>query len=487
MNKTDWEQFETINKCFNFVSENTLNDLQLSGFNISRNNKLELIGKFVYTDNINKLHNYKRKERTDNIAGTVKINNSAIKLISKQFKDSTTTISGLSPEYSKIGNLHLEQSSLEEHYSIDSIRIEGLQQGEAYVTIEWVCNMDLNPYTWPNGKTTDNSENNSVTFHGNDHSLTIKNENLNQNVSMDCCHINVQGFNIYFGIHRTSDLDKNNNPGYIIYEGEPDEVLKSRIRSAISFITGNNLLYLGSEVRNSQMQTLRADYKTPNLMGGLFQENKQSNPLALMKTESRVYFSDNMVINNIINNFVESFDKYDLNHILWLYWHATIAPAHLRAVCFGATLEFTQKNYFDVNSISFKGNFMKKDIWRKISKSLLKVIADSDDISVDERKIIENKIGNINNAPQSILTERFFSSLALNLGEKETAAYSRRNDAAHGNKTPNDDYISLIRDSKILHILCNRVLIKILSLSDNYIDFYTIGHPIRNISEQIPD
>jgi hypothetical protein len=206
-----------------------------------------------------------------------------------------------------------------------------------------------------------------------------------------------------------------------------------------------------------------------------------------MNLDSKFYFADRFIINDIINKFVDNYDKYDLQHVSWLYWHAVISPIHLRGVCFGAVLEYIQSKYIAENSISFKTGLVDKKIWKDISKPLFRVINEAENLTDEERKVLNNKIGNLNITPQSILTDRFFSTLNLNLGEKEKSAYSRRNDAAHGNKTPNDDYISLIRENKILHVLCNRVLIKILSLSGVYVDFYTVEHPIRYISDYIED
>jgi hypothetical protein len=50
-----------------------------------------------------------------------------------------------------------------------------------------------------------------------------------------------------------------------------------------------------------------------------------------------------------------------------------------------------------------------------------------------------------------------------------------------------DDYISLIRELKILKIILHRVLLQIVDGSDYYLDYYSLGNPIRRIRECIPD
>ncbi|MCS3425018.1 hypothetical protein M2403_003641 [Rahnella sp. BIGb0603] len=487
MNPIESEDLDTLKNYYRELTSNSLNDFELSEYNLSRNDKLEIVANFNYLGNAKEIFEHKKHRDKIYPIGTVWINDSKIILKSPLLNNSVATFSGVNCLKYNLSNIKMQECTLEENCSIESITIENNIPEDAYVLIEWICNMNLSPYHWPNGTSVEEVRSNSITYRGNGHALTLKSNQNFGGGSNKCCHIKVQNYNIYFGESKIDGLDVKHQTGFIMYEGVPPEEMRDKIRDAISFLTGNNLLYLGYKEISSNMQTLRAEHKSPNTMGGLFRKYQQPIPFRLMEPDSKYYFANSNTINNIVNNFVDNYDKYDLKHISWLYWHAAIAPAHLRAVCFGAVLEYTQKKYIEVNPVLFKSKLLDKKTWKKISNPLLNVINSAEDISEEEKSVLNNKIGSLNITPQSILTKRFFSSIGLNLGDKEESAYSRRNDAAHGNRTPNDDYIGLIRESKILHILCNRVLIKILMLSDGYIDFYSINHPFREISDYIED
>lgn len=487
MNPIESENLDTIKKYYVELTSNSLNDFELSDYDISRNDKLELVANFNYLGNAKEIFEHKKLRDKRHPIGTVRINDSKIVLKSPLLNNSIATFSGVQCINTNLSNSKVQGWTLEEKCSIESIKVENTITEDPYVLIELICNMNLSQYLWPNGTSVEDIRSNLITYIGNEHTLILKDSSEFGGGSNKCCHIKVQNYNIYFGESEIDKLDKKHQTGFILYEGAPPEEMRDKIRDAISFLTGNNLLYLGYKVLGSNMQSLRIEHKSPNTMGGLFRKHQQPIPLRLMGADSKYYFADSGTINSIVNKFVENYDRYDLKHISWLYWHAAIAPAHLRAVCFGAVLEYIQKKYTEVNPVLFESKLLDKETWKKISRPLLDVIKFAEDISESDKKVLNNKIGNLNITPQSILTKRFFSSLGLNLGDKEESAYSRRNDAAHGNRTPNDDYIGLIRESKILHILCNRVLIKILMLSDNYVDFYSINHPFREISDYIED
>ena len=74
----------------------------------------------------------------------------------------------------------------------------------------------------------------------------------------------------------------------------------------------------------------------------------------------------------------------------------------------------------------------------------------------------------------------------LNLGEGENAAWKRRNQAAHGVPIAEGDELAAIRDMKLLKGLFNRMLLKITSAADQYVDYTSPNHPYRLLDEAPP-
>lgn len=125
-------------------------------------------------------------------------------------------------------------------------------------------------------------------------------------------------------------------------------------------------------------------------------------------------------------------------------------------------------------------------------KNLLKNFS-QDDAMVKENfqeaiKIFNNKIDGINLAPQKVLLSRLMSTLELKLSNNESKVWKRRNDAAHGHETESEDIFHKIKDIRILRILLNRILLKIMQISDTYIDYCSVEArlpPVKKLEESI--
>ena len=102
------------------------------------------------------------------------------------------------------------------------------------------------------------------------------------------------------------------------------------------------------------------------------------------------------------------------------------------------------------------------------------------------KAILINKLSNLNDAPQSVLTENLLTSLGLRLGERERKALRLRNISAHGKDNEVD--VEWIRDLKLMRIRFHRMLLAMTGASDSYYDFFTVGEPVvRRLTEPIPD
>lgn len=124
--------------------------------------------------------------------------------------------------------------------------------------------------------------------------------------------------------------------------------------------------------------------------------------------------------------------------------------------------------------------------WKGFRKYAIKYM-DELDIEDTEKSILVNKINSLNQLPQSLVTDRFLQTLNIRLSEPELNAWKQRNNAAHGNEVEDGDHIKLIREVKIMRVVFNRILLKLVAGSDFYFDYYSIGFPIRCIEDSIPN
>ncbi|MCW6648756.1 hypothetical protein, partial [Yersinia ruckeri] len=425
------------------------------------------------------IHQY---QQTKKPLGTVEYNNTTANF--KNIDGQELSLSGLT-----IVNLNAKQvddgsRKITTQLKVDKLKALVNPSLEPEFFIEWVLNIGLGSYPWPESiETLTNEE--LINKIGSQEPLTFLSNTTSCGSSMSCCHITIEGIDIYFGKALDCNIDNTFSPGFILYKGKASDEFRSKFIDALSFMVGSKIIYIGNIILDIEHKIISKEAITPNTMNGLFFKEPKLPPCSLAESNAIYLLIDKKTIENFISNFIFKYEQNEIPHILWLYFHAIIAPIHLQAVCFGAVLEFTQKAYIKKHKSSFSTKLVTSEKWKEISLSLDNAIENINEIDESALSILRNKISNLNNTPQDIQTKRFFEVIGINLGEIEKNSYKRRHDAAHGNKTPNADYISLIRENKVLRVMCNRVIIKILSLSDNYCDFYTLNNPCRNICDPI--
>ncbi|GAB1257619.1 hypothetical protein NBRC116494_21210 [Aurantivibrio plasticivorans] len=129
---------------------------------------------------------------------------------------------------------------------------------------------------------------------------------------------------------------------------------------------------------------------------------------------------------------------------------------------------------------------MERTEWKAFRPKLVGILSETE-VNEEEKEVLTNKINALNQTPQSILTDRFLEHLEIKLSEDEKKAWKQRNNAAHGREIEAGKEIQLIRELKILKVIFHRVLLKIISGSSYYIDYYSIGFPIKSLADPIVD
>lgn len=192
---------------------------------------------------------------------------------------------------------------------------------------------------------------------------------------------------------------------------------------------------------------------------------------------------DSKIFTKVVSSVYKVYDKYNFKHLFWLYWYAQTSAPHNAGVQFGACIEFLQRNYLSKDG---KKVIKNRNTWSSFREKSLKIISE---LEIDEntKNILTEKINNLNSLPQKKLLEKFLMSINITFSKIELEAWQQRNDSAHGNPVKNNNYIKLIREIKILRTLLNRLILRISQGSKYYIDYYSIGNPLRELSSSIPD
>jgi hypothetical protein len=191
-------------------------------------------------------------------------------------------------------------------------------------------------------------------------------------------------------------------------------------------------------------------------------------------------------LGRMVNGIYSQYDSLRFGSLSWAYWHALCATMHIAAAHFGAAIEALQRNYVKAHHESFKTALVsERAAWRSFSCEIRQAI-NKLTIPDEDKQILLDRIGNLNETPRSVTMKRLLKDIDIELGEDEQRAWKRRNDAAHGNEIRQEEQLEVIRDTKLLRGIFDRMLLRIVNGSDIYHDYVTVGFPMRNLRDPVP-
>jgi len=460
-----------------------------SSFNIYRNDKLSLVLELIYKPSSARFHDTDFFVEPIRKEGEVYITDGYLILKNIFDENITIEISGISLANTNITN---DNNGTTATITCSTSTIKKIDTSKKYsqkekFTIDWVTNLDIGNYTWSSW-IRENKEN-TITrnFQSTKKTISFVEKRDNNTNNSKCCCIEVNGFSIFFGHTECSQIDKKYHTGFILYSQECDGEFRKKVRNALSFILGSKLVHVSSVLKDENYNSIEYEIHTQFAINELYHSSFSLPPSPLHPTNAKYMLLGEEEIGLMVQKIINSYDDYDFSHFSWLYWHAVASPLHLKGVGFGATLEFIQRKFIEKNAAKFHTKLVDKSLWKSLHQSLSQTLKEADYLNQDDKKLLLNKLSNLNQTPQSILTNRFYEALELCLGTLEITSFKQRNNSAHGNKSNDSEIIPLIREVKILRILCNRIILRIYNLSDLYNDFYSFGFPIRYLQDSLTD
>lgn len=374
------------------------------------------------------------------------------------------------------------QSTTTDTFSIEKILFIADSPSLPEYTIEHIGNIPSG-FIWPDNNNFSSRTEKRLKF-GSIPELYISTTATAGSCSYNCLHLKINNEDVIIG--KATNAPSVKNAGFIFYRGHPPEQLRRVVRDGLSLVLGTPLIYFGFTSFTLRGAIISLEAVTPYTMGGRAWHLASLPPAPITTSNGNTNQLDKILVQRLMQGFVSHSEKYSIAQIPWRLWHAEAAAYFMKPAYYGALIEGIQKAYFeDVDTsidrtIISKADFKKH---RKFIQNYLKKVCGSE----PELKLLTDKLNNSNIAPQKILAARFFGHLGLTLGSLETKAWNKRNDAAHGNNIAEEDVIQHMRDTKILRIILNRVILHLTTGSDFYCDDYTIGHAVRQLRDPIPE
>lgn len=364
-------------------------------------------------------------------------------------------------------------------------RVEG--SSETDVLLEWFLTGRSN-FIYP--QTTARRENDN--FHRYRLGIDIEPEDsfpLSGGTSRDCLHIKYgdTGF-IVAKVPQEYGPEWSNNL-VIEYRKSfgriPDEIEREAISEIVGFVFGNQLLKIGQSCFDSSLKIQTQEFQNP------WGDNVVSRcgtlglpPMALDNHED--WGRVQILIGELINPYLEKRTELGLKDILWKYWLAKYSSLGTNLPILSSALETLGGNILKAHPKVAKNYVEPKEFAKLIESELLSISAKLDEHP--KKQVMLNKISGASQRGSNEKIEMAFEIIGLKVGGVERKAMKARNRMAHASLGDvNDKEIQeLIRLTRAYETLFNRFFLKTLSYQGQYTDYYTFGHPFRNIEEEIP-
>jgi len=364
-------------------------------------------------------------------------------------------------------------------YFVGEILITRSSPPPVAFTIDWLNNVDRENCHWLGGSIDDQHDITVTRTIGQGVSrVTLKGSGAGGSLDSYSAALEmvIGGFRLF--VCASQEGPKDRWPGYILYEGAPDDEIRRRVREVVGFTLGSGLVWLGSTALDGDSQFVWTHALSASPFGRDVNPADPPAPLS-QRMEDAV---EQEAVGRVASALFDHYDELDFRALSWNYWFAVNAPGHMAAGHFGAAIEALEKAY----SKGFKptGPIKERKLAREVRKAFRKCV---DELNLDDVVAAHlcNKIAHLNDPSGQSAREQLMERLGLGWGAAENAAWDRRNAAAHGKARRPGDSIPTARDIVILRTILNRMVLKIASASPTYIDRYTLGHKVRPLSQPI--
>lgn len=388
---------------------------------------------------------------------------------------------GTTPKWNKRAQLF----TTTERASVAVIEIEtNIKAREAFL-VEWFLIRSY-PISWPEISETETRLRHTAEIaKGPDHlSLRLEATAASQ-VARNTLTLSIEGHRIYLREISAKKRDKGRSNYMLIYCDETTLEFRRKLQECLSITLGRYLVYLGHTGFSEAWKIVRLRaVSSYSINKDVFKLLPQPPAPLSPGSYNRI---DAATFNKHVSALFKNYEVLNLSQLSWGYWHAMCAPAHFAAAHYGALIESLRDAYIKSRP-DLRGGKIVNDavIWAKISGAM-RAALEGAGLEDDARRILNNKLSNLNSRPTSSLLDIVCKSVGIHLGDSELGAWKRRNSAAHGARIKAEDYLSIFRDNMLLNVILMRMLTAMTEASNNYIDYCSIGHPVRPLADPVPD
>jgi hypothetical protein len=411
-----------------------------------------------------------RSSAKPHLSGTIRINTDQVGIEHRHI-DAKAVLSGVLTQ-----RLDQVEDHLEERAAIHELSTTLQDPSKAAYTIEWLDNMPKR-CIWPDTIKTVAAKATTIIIDD----LTVSESDERVGHGSAAARLTIAGHTLYVCVPPLGD---DSRAGCIVYVGAPDDKVRKKVRTALSFAFGLYLVETGHTVYDNKWQIVRAlSISAYSLDARAF--DLPAMPLTWLTERNFQFDIARQKLQRMVERFLAAYDDLDLANLAWAYWHARTATAHIAPAHFGAAIEALQEAFAEKHQDKIATTVFPRAEWKKLMEVLSAAI-EGLSITDDLKKLLIGKIRSSNSLSQRDRLKAIAQAININIGSDEDAAWDRRNDAAHGRPIPEGKELEAIRDMKLLMVLFHRLLLSITGAADEYIDYLSPGIPPRRLKDPVP-
>ena len=266
----------------------------------------------------------------------------------------------------------------------------------------------------------------------------------------------------------------------------PTKQMREAISELVGFIFGNQIQKIGQTSYDSNFNIISQKYKNPWTNHTISKCSQTSLPPIEIGNYQNWGHAETL-LNELISPYLNKRNLFQLKDTLWKYWIAKDAALGTNLPILSSAIETLAERIIKQAPNVKRSYIDYKQFSELISKELLSIEKKLGG-NLHKDKII-NKIKASSQRGSNEKLLMMFEILDLEIGNIEQKAIKARNKMAHsssGNISAKK-WREILRLTRAYETLFNRIFLKTLGYKGKYKDYYTLGHPNRDINSPIPE
>jgi hypothetical protein len=239
------------------------------------------------------------------------------------------------------------------------------------------------------------------------------------------------------------------------------------------------LISIGSTLYDAEAWSIEEEIRDPWGQNIRSECEEGDMPPIPMRPGSRDF---EVIVADLLPRYIALRKSLGLRDPLLTYWLANEAFAGVNLALYGSAVEGLKKGWFASTKTKSKGVHMLEDEFVRVAGQSLQQLVNRL-AAAGAPKAVANKITGAFRMGANEQLVAFFAEVDLPVGDHERAAIAARNAPVHGGLVAGADLKKLVRHANTYRCLFERLFLKLLGYTGDYIDRSALTHPATPLQQ----